>query len=637
MVIPKITFNHEHYEKIARIGVGAFGSVFKCLHKATGQVVAVKILSLEEYDDNIADVQQEISILRKACESAHVVGVYGSFVVESDLWIVMEFMNGGSILDLMKPGPLDEKYIAVIVREMLLGLDHLHKMDIIHRDIKAANVLMSHDGQIKLADFGVCGQLSATLTKRTSLVGTVSWMAPEVIQQSGYNTSVDIWSLGITAIEMAKGVPPYFGDEPFKIMFMIPRNEAPTLEGSFSKAFKEFISLCLQKDPTKRPTAQELLKHKFIKNAKKGTTILTELIDRYEMYKSTHNKTPTSTNSKDDQSVDSTNSSEYNESDEDENIKWVWKKESMKTLSKDKMLIGTLRKKSSKIPINKQESEDEHSTDEEESDAGSNVESDNKSETKSDDESEDKDNSMINDDSHQQESTNESQKSTDSESSLKDEDDGENESISTNSVGDINSENGDIENIDNIVIDQGLSGMPTSTENIIHVEEEQNLSWDFPVKSSTNSKSIESLQLVILPAIAKATELLSSGHNNISPSKNYQNSIENLRKSIQNLENDLPGFSLSLLQLLRGGKELETKPETQDFEVQYISPELEQCISKVNKQISIETQEEIKDNLQNKEQKQNQSDSFKISSSENELKTTLSSIFMARWREKNFF
>ncbi|KAF2753958.1 Pkinase-domain-containing protein [Pseudovirgaria hyperparasitica] len=262
---------------------GSFGVVYKAIEKSTGELVAIKHIDLEGSGDDLAEIQQEISVL-STCKSPYVTQYKASFVKGVKLWIVMEYLGGGSCLDLLKPGSFSEAHIAIICRELLLGLDYLHHTGKIHRDIKAANTLLSQDGRVKIADFGVAAQLTNIKSQRMTFVGTPFWMAPEVIQENGYDFKADIWSLGITAMEMANGAPPNAETHPMKVLFLIPKAPAPRLEGSkWSKDFKDFIASCLIKDPDRRATAKELLRHRFIQRAGRTET-LRELILRKEQF-----------------------------------------------------------------------------------------------------------------------------------------------------------------------------------------------------------------------------------------------------------------------------------------------------------------------------------------------------------------
>lgn len=276
------------FKRTEVIGRGKFGIVYKGYHVKTKQVYAIKVLNLDSSEDEVEDVQREIQFLASLKQIPNITRYYGSYLRGTSLWIIMEYCAGGSLRSLLRPGKIDEKYIGVIMRELLVALKVIHKDNVIHRDIKAANVLITNEGQVKLCDFGVAAQLNQTSLRRQTMAGTPYWMAPEVIMEGVYyDTKVDIWSLGITAYEIATGNPPYCDVEALRAMQLIIKSKPPRLEErNYTPQLKEFIALCLDEDPQERLSAEELLKTKFIKTHKATpTTILKELISRYLLFR----------------------------------------------------------------------------------------------------------------------------------------------------------------------------------------------------------------------------------------------------------------------------------------------------------------------------------------------------------------
>lgn len=260
------------------LGEGSFGKVYKALHHEENRIVAVKVIPL---DDDMAQIAQEIEML-KGCDCAHIVHYYGSFARAEQLWILMEFCEGSSLLDVMEANGrcLTEPQLSSVIADAVSGLLYLHERRKIHRDVKAGNLLLGADGEVKLADFGVAAQLGAGASRRRTVVGTPFWMAPEVItcqrgpqsagDAAGYDEKADVWSLGITAIELAEGQPPHCGVNPLTAIFLIPTLPPPKLKtpADWSAHLNSFLLRCLVKDPRERTSAAELTSDPLVLNGR---------------------------------------------------------------------------------------------------------------------------------------------------------------------------------------------------------------------------------------------------------------------------------------------------------------------------------------------------------------------------------
>ncbi|XP_068144709.1 mitogen-activated protein kinase kinase kinase kinase 5 isoform X5 [Drosophila tropicalis] len=277
----------DEYELIQKIGSGTYGDVYKAKRIQSNELAAIKVIKLEPSDD-IQIIQQEIIMMRD-CRHPNIIAYYGSYLRRDKLWICMEFCGGGSLQDIYQvTGPLSETQIAYMCRETLKGLEYLHSMGKMHRDIKGANILLTEYGDVKLADFGVSAQITATINKRKSFIGTPYWMAPEVAaveRKGGYNQLCDIWACGITAIELAELQPPMFDLHPMRALFLMSKSgfKPPTLSNKdkWSPTFHNFIKTALTKNPKKRPTAERLLQHPFVQ-CEMSLRVAKELLQKYQ-------------------------------------------------------------------------------------------------------------------------------------------------------------------------------------------------------------------------------------------------------------------------------------------------------------------------------------------------------------------
>ncbi|XP_074601590.1 MAP4K3-like protein hppy isoform X2 [Brevipalpus obovatus] len=276
----------EDYQIIAQVGSGTYGNVYKAHRLSKSEMAAIKIIKLDPADD-FALIQQEI-IMMKECRHPNIVAFFGSYLRRDKLWICMEYCGGGSLQGLYSTiGRLPESHIAFVCRETLRGLAYLHSMGKMHRDIKGANILLTDEGDVKLADFGVSAEITATMNRRRSLIGSPYWIAPEVVaveKKGGYDQQCDIWAVGITAIELAEKQPPMYDIHPMRVLYLLARSnfKPPTLadKSAWSHDFNNFIKLALTKNPKKRPLAEKLLSHSFLLGDHLRRHLMKELLEK---------------------------------------------------------------------------------------------------------------------------------------------------------------------------------------------------------------------------------------------------------------------------------------------------------------------------------------------------------------------